>query len=72
MIRALTVTLFLVTPAGTALAWMAAGPLAALAVLLLLPSLAIGVTVARIRNTPEAATQDLASRRDRLKSQLDS
>lgn len=71
MIRALTITLFVLTPVSVVAAWVAVGPLIALALLVGLPLVAVGATVALLRRAPERAAQELAGRRDNLKAQLD-
>ena len=71
MIKALTLTLFVLTPVFAVAAWIAAGPLVALALLVGLPLVAIGATVGLLRRAPERAAQELAGRRDNLKSQLE-
>jgi len=69
MTKILTVVLFLVTPVTALVLGLTVGVLPAIAALVLLPVLAVGAVVLRLRSTPDAGL-DLAGARDRLRDDL--
>jgi len=67
MIRALTLWIFVLTPAAAVAGWIAAGPLAALALLIGLPLIGVAAVVLKLRRSPEAVA-DLVRTRDQTQS----